>query len=1005
MTPVQRWFFTTQDDDRDHWNQAFLFTTPADLDVAALEAAANVVLAHHDAFRLRFAAGPGPRAWFAPAPPLRVESVDLAHVPPSERSAAVERICTRAQGTLDIARGPLLALVHLRLGAGLPGRLLIAAHHLVVDGVSWRVIVEDLETAYRAHRCGEPPTLPAKTTSVQAWGRALHAYAASAELARERAFWETLLAAPSLSLPRDRGALAPVLGEERETEARTIVRSLSAEETARLLGALPAAYEARIDEVLLAALAAALGPWVGAGSLVIDCEGHGREDLFPGLDLSRTVGWFTAVYPVRLTLGERDPARLLPALRTHVRSLPHRGFGYGLLRFGETAEPVRPSGAELVFNYLGRFDAVTATGGLFAFAPESAGAWRGPRSRRTHRVEVDSLVLERTLRNALDLRRGNARRATIGAVADGLLDALRGLIAGNVAGTGVREAYPLAPIQKLHLLTDRADDPGFEQWRYRLEGPLDVAALQAAWQTVIDRHTILRTSFLAPDGAEPLQRVHDRVVLPWTQGDLRDLPEAEREAAIAEHLRADRARGFDFAQAPLLRIFLARTGQTSWTLVWSHHHLLLDRWSWPLVLGEIEVLYRAQRTGAVAQLPPPVPYGAYLRYTTARPLAEAEAFWRDQFTGYDAGAARRAAPATEREASVPIVRLEFSAAETAALRARASASSLAVNAFICGAWALRLAHHLGRSDVVFGLSVAGRAAEVPGIERMIGVTIADVPLRTRLAAEGDLGAWLREMQSRILDLDAWSFAPPDAVHAWSGVPWHRRLFETLLVFQHAGAAGDVHAWLGPDIAITQAFAPTRTAFPLALVVAGDERLSLRADYDPRFFTADGVGAMLARVRTLLLAMSAAELPSLAELRALLPASEYGAGMRGDADGTAAFAARAPYFAPETDAEEVVAAVFAEMLGCERIGRDDDFFALGGQSLLAMRTTARLGETFRRTLPIRLLFEAPTVRRVVRALIAGERKPGATERLAAIVRQVQRMSREEVTAAGAVRENP
>ncbi|MBC5800007.1 MAG: amino acid adenylation domain-containing protein [Candidatus Eremiobacteraeota bacterium] len=1007
LTPIQRWFFETQSNAPNYWNQAFLFEVPADFDAAHARSAARAVVQRHDALRARFARAGG---HWTTAPAAHdedacIENVDLANVSAELLPAMIESLGTAVQGSLDIARGPLVRFMHMTLGPKRAGRLLIAVHHLAVDGVSWVVLLEDFERSYRAAQRGETIGLPPQTTPFGQWAQRLEHFAHGDDVAAQRAYWNDVATSASLPLPRESpGPEADLAGG-----AQTLLSRLTAKETQLLLGSVPAAYGCRINDVLLAALACALHAWLGDGSIVIDVEGHGREDGFEGLDLSRTIGWFTTIFPVRLELARAAPEAALRALAARLRAIPQRGLGYGVLRYLSSEAPaVAASPAEIAFNYLGRFDHVVADSSLFAFARESAGAWRDSRSPRRHRLEINGWVFDGRFEARWTFAPNAHGGPLIQRLADDFTMALRALLAGAEAQSGVRtpvaqpfegppettDAYPLSPMQQLHVLTHAGDDPGFEQWRYTLHGALDVGALRFAWQAVIDRHAILRTAFEIDRPGEPRQVVHTHAALPWNEYDWRRCTGAERREALDALLRDDRARGFAFKQPPLMRLALVRTADDAYELIWSQHHLLLDRWSWPLVLADVAAFYAASSCGTTAALAPAVAFADYVRWAQAQDGAAAEAFWRSLFAGYRApppfqrgGVATYARPAHASDE----IRLELSPQETADVRAFSRSAGLSENAVVAGAWALWLGRAMGTGDVVFGVAAAGRSADVVGIERIVGVTTNNLPWRVRVDPVAQLVPWLRQLQAQSLDVGQYAFTAPSDLQRWSGVPWERRLFETLLIFHDAAADARTQGWLGPDVRIERIPAATRTGYPLSLVIAGRERLSLRATYDVRYFSAEAVSAALHAISRVLGAMAHDRGQTLADLLAALPAST-GAGTTGPpAERNGVFRA------PTSAAERVIAGIWSDLLGHASISADDNFFELGGQSLLAMQLVTRLRETFRLEVPIRVPFTAPTVAELAGALTSLEPKPGHLERIASLFERVAAMSSDELQA--------
>ncbi|WP_437675105.1 amino acid adenylation domain-containing protein [Sorangium sp. So ce131] len=432
LTPIQRRFFARDLPNPHHWNQALLLTIAEPLAWPALQTAVQALLAHHDALRLRYVPeGAGFRQAHAPGEiDAAVHRADLAGVPEAEQPRVLEAHAARWQASLDLTTGPLLRVVAFDLGPGRPARLLLIAHHLVVDGVSWRILLDDLQTAYDQARRGAPAQLPDRTTSFKRWAERLEAAAQDAALQEEAAFW--------LGLPWDRVAPLPVddpAGDRAESTMATLKVALSGAETRSLLEAASEAYRTRVDELLLAGLALALGRWTGQRVVAVEVEGHGREGLDgEELDLSRTVGWFTTAYPVVLDVApDAAPGAALKAVKEQLRRVPRRGLPYGAVRelgAGAIADRLRRLPAPGVgFNYLGQWDQVLGAGARFSLAAESPGPEHDPRSPLAYEIEIDAAVYDGRLDATFRYSAARYRRETVAEVGALFRDALRELIA------------------------------------------------------------------------------------------------------------------------------------------------------------------------------------------------------------------------------------------------------------------------------------------------------------------------------------------------------------------------------------------------------------------------------------------------------------------------------------------------------------------------------------------------------------------------------------------------
>jgi amino acid adenylation domain-containing protein/non-ribosomal peptide synthase protein (TIGR01720 family) len=446
LTPVQHGLLGQDLPEPHHWNQAVLFEVRQPLELEPLKAAVEQIMKHHDALRLRFtrreAADESGSAWNQVCADVDQESLvawlDLSDVSPAELSSVIEAHATRLQGSLNLESGPLLQIAYMHLG-GKQGsrrdRLLVVIHHLAIDGVSWRILMEDLWTAYQQLARGDVVRLPPKTTSFQRWAHRLVEYAQSDVLVQEAPYWLNHSPKALAHLPVDNAE-----GANTEASASSVRLWLTAEETQALLGDVPNAYGTEINDVLLTALAQTIARWSGSSAVLVDLEGHGREDIFEGIDLSRTVGWFTAIYPVFLQLEDgrgslvERPGAAIKVIKEKLHRVPQHGLGYGVLRYlcHDKKIAQRLSALpkpEICFNYLGQFDQVLDENLPFVLAREPVGPSRSLEGEREYKLIVNGGIHDRRLQIEWGYSENVHHRTTIERLAQTYVDDLRTLIA------------------------------------------------------------------------------------------------------------------------------------------------------------------------------------------------------------------------------------------------------------------------------------------------------------------------------------------------------------------------------------------------------------------------------------------------------------------------------------------------------------------------------------------------------------------------------------------------
>ncbi|MFO0758295.1 MAG: condensation domain-containing protein [Byssovorax sp.] len=434
LLPIQRAWLDLDPPEPHHHNQALLLEATRPLDPDHLRRALAALLVHHDMLRVRL--GRVDSVWaqtIAPPnespPEALLDLLDLAEVPNADRDAAIEAEATRIQRSLDLARGPVIRALLVRAGASAPERLLLAAHHLAVDGVSWRVLLGDLWTAYEAIAAGAPIALPPKTTSYRAWAERLLEHVRSGARDGEAGYWLSPLRSRARPLPA-------VPGDDLEKDAISALFELDESATESLLREVPEAYHTQISDVLLAALAPALARFTGSTVVLVDLEGHGREEIFPDLDVSRTVGWFTTLFPAVLSIDadiDASPGAHLTSIKEQLRSIPERGLGYGLLRYLRGDASIEPAlrampAAEVVWNYLGQLDQALPASAPLRWAEGPIGPSKSPLQRRGHALDLNAHVIGGRLRLRIAYGARRFSRAMIEELGASFLASLRRLI-------------------------------------------------------------------------------------------------------------------------------------------------------------------------------------------------------------------------------------------------------------------------------------------------------------------------------------------------------------------------------------------------------------------------------------------------------------------------------------------------------------------------------------------------------------------------------------------------
>ncbi|WP_227371231.1 condensation domain-containing protein, partial [Mycobacterium fragae] len=876
-TPIMRWLQGVGGP-VEQFNQTIVVQAPAGATEADAVVLLQALLDRHAMLRARVH-DDGVGWWTLTVP--EVGSVDAGACLQSVDVLSDEALI-KARSRLNPAGGVMLSA----LWAGSTAQLVLIVHHLAVDGVSWRIVLEDLNIAWVQHRDGRPVVLPATGTSFARWASLLAEHAHRPEIVAQAQAWRQVVAAPS-ALPAVQAAV------DTFVTAGHLSVSLDVETTRTLLGEVPAAFHAGIHEILLIAFGLAVAEFLGTGGapIGIDVEGHGRhEELADDVDLSRTVGWFTTKYPVSLASGGLSWAQVaageaalgvaIKDAKEQLRALPD-GLTYGLLRYLNPDVELAQSDPPIGFNYFGRLGAAAAevSSDFWRLSQEDfslTGASGAIPMPLAHTVELNAATVDTDTGAHLHANWTWAPSALdhdrVSRLSRLWFEALAGICAHVRAGGGgltpsdiaparlsqqqldqlqqqyqVADVLPLTPLQQgllFHTSTAQGSDDLYAvQLDITVTGALDQHRLSDAVQTAVNRHPNLAARFCAQFD-EPVQVIPADPVVPWRYVELGG-DGVDVEQQVQRVCADERAAVCDLAHQSPFRAALIRTAPDRHRFVLTNHHIVLDGWSIPILLPEIIASYYGQR------LPAPAPYRSFVSWLASRDRVAAQAVWREMFAGFDTptlvatpdrlGVGRR---------GVESFRLPEDTMR--ALGELARSCHTTVNIVLQAAFAQVLMWLTGQHDVAFGTAVSGRPAEVAGAESMVGLLINTVPVRAQITPATTIADLLDQLQSAHNQTLEHQHLSLTDIHRVTG---HDQLFDTLFIYENYPI--DTAALLGVhDLAITEITNREYNHYPLSVQAQPGTELSLRVEFDTDVFDVARVGALVGRLERVLGAMTA-----------------------------------------------------------------------------------------------------------------------------------------------------
>ncbi|SKK03894.1 Probable peptide synthetase NRP [Mycobacteroides abscessus subsp. abscessus] len=875
----------------DQFNQTIVLQAPVGVTEDDVVVILQALLDRHATLRLRAESGDASGGWSLLVPDTG--TVDArACLRVAESLSDAELVAARSR--LNPAAGAQLSAVWVPDSR----QLALMIHHLAVDGVSWRILLEDLNIAWAQHHGGQPVQLPAGGTSFARWAALLDEHARSQDVVATADAWREVTAVPA-ALP----AVMP--GLDTYATAKTLSVSLDADTTRELLSEVPAAFHAGVQDILLIAFGLAWNEFLDSNttSIGIGVEGHGRQEELGrvaglDIDLSRTVGWFTTKYPVSLSVGglswkeiadgSPDLGPIIKSAKEQLRALPDP-LTYGLLRYLNPDVDLSGPEPAIGFNYLGRLGAGAAdlTDDLWRINEDSlssAGVASSVSMPLMYTVDLNAGIVEGGLGEEAGphLRAGwtwapsSVTEPQVQRLSQLWFEALAGICAYVRGGGGgltpsdiapaqlsqqqidelheqhkIVDVLPLTPIQEgllFHTTFARAagalegDEAGIDFYAVQLDitvtGLVDQLRLRDAVHTVVRRHPNLAARFCTQFG-DPVQVILADPVIAWRYLDLRgdDLtPDEEIQHLCA----AERAAVCDLADRPTLRAALIRTEGNQHRFVLTFHHVVIDGWSLPILLQEIFASYFGHR------LPAPS-YRSFVSWLADQDLDAARTAWGKVLEGFDTPTLV-APPAPPGARGVESYRV--SAETTQALGDLARSQHTTVSTVLQAAWAQLLMVLTGQDDVAFGTAVSGRPAELAGSDSIVGLLINTVPVRARATASTTIAELLGQLQSAHNDTIEHEHLALNEIHHVAG---HEQLFDTLFLYESYPI--DTSAFMGvQELAITEFVTREYNHYPLSVMALPGHELGIRVEYDTDKFGLDDIQAVFERFERVLVSM-------------------------------------------------------------------------------------------------------------------------------------------------------
>ncbi|NOQ27975.1 MAG: amino acid adenylation domain-containing protein, partial [Bacteroidales bacterium] len=780
LTPIHHEFFGDKTD-LHHYNQSVMLSSQERLDEEKIKAVFQKLQDHHDALRITCNVDnseKGTRLYNNGIEdfPVSLEVYDFRDE--KEASEKITNSADQIQRSIDLENGPLMKLGLFQLSDG--DRLLILIHHLAIDGISWRILIEDLVNLYNQLERGLALSLPSKTNSFRDWSKELREYSQSKKLLSERLYWDNITNNEIEPLHRE-------FEESRflENEIASNQFSLDEATTSDLLNKTNSAYGTEINDILLCGLSYGIKNSLRNNKVLISLEGHGREEVIADIDISRTMGWFTSLYPVLLDMSNADNLSMqIKSIKESLHQIPEKGIGYGILKYLTPKEFLTDLDlnytTQIEFNYLGQFDADVKQMKTFSIADESYGETKSPNREFINDFSFEGRISGGELLITVKYKKKYYSEEFVSDFLDSYKNSLLNII-NHCKDSSVKiltpsdftykdlsinevdklnEKYEIEDICKLtpmqegmlfHAIHDSESLAYFIQMSYRLNSEVSLDIMQKSLNELFNRHEVLRTIIIHKDVEIPIQIVLKNRECEFNYEDIRHLKSEEKEEYISNYKNKDKKRGFILDHDVLMRVSLLQINDKEYELIWSNHHIVMDGWCISIINNDFFEIYNGLLNNRTLKLNSVTPYKEYVKWLDGIDKNTSLKYWENYLSGYEEQASLPNLSKKGNEFVQQKEHLQLSKKVSAKFQKIASDNNVTANIILQSVWAIVLGKYSNKEDIVFGSVVSGRPSEIYGVENIVGLFINNVPVRIQFSKDIEFSTLIKQVQNSNLD--------------------------------------------------------------------------------------------------------------------------------------------------------------------------------------------------------------------------------------------------------------
>lgn len=891
LSAIQTLFFDESFKNPNYFHHLFHSSLKETINIDCAKKAISYFTEYHDAFRLRFFKEDGKyrQCYSKEAQPCIVAEMDLKGLSLEEADKTINDHKDQLCRSIDIHNGPLIKAV-IFTNEQKPISLMIVIHHLIIDGISWRILINDLSRLYKQLLNQDLCNLPPKGASFKTWVSKAKEYAVSKNLLQEMPHWVNTI--NDFSLPVDHQK-----GPNIESSNRILRKTLSPKMTHDVLKTIPHTLHVDINDILLTALFQTICKWTGQSKIIFDLEGHGREDI-ASINLARTVGWFTGVFPVLLKDQSNSLKASLFEIQAQLKKIPIKGVGYGILKFLNEDPNIRKClnhtiDVPIRFNYLGQFDQNSDDDPLFEFDEEPLSSPIDPENKRTHLLLVESWVSRGQFQITWHYSDNYHRAETIEKLALTFNETLESLIEEvqectvntSLAHYNLKElsellpdiedvqaVYSLTPIQEgllFHAIQDPKSEAYFVQTYWHCRGEYNAKAMLEAWNAVFRNHELFRASYLWEGLAYPVQVIYKEAKVTITEEDWSMLSSEEQETRLHEFLAKDRGFGIDLRKPPLMRLTIILLPNTERLMVWSFHHIILDILGGCRMMEELDHYYSMLCSGRKLSLKQVSSFGDYIKWQKRQNHSNNKLFWErylDDFTSLNQICFKKQSDLKQLHRKTSYFQFNHNLSEqlSQSLHEYARNNRLTLNVVMQGMWTYLLSIYCNTLDIVFGLTVSTRPPEIRNVNSIVGPLINTLPFRMIIDPDAFLLDYFKSIQNNLGEIIDHSSYSHIEIQRGSQVASGNALFDSLFGFE-SQQVKELEKNLSNFYNIRS---NEITHYPLSLYIIPGDRIQFKVSYDENLYSKDNIDGLINHYINLLINLTQKDHALLRELSCL-----------------------------------------------------------------------------------------------------------------------------------------